>query len=90
MNKKELIATIAQSGGMTKVNAGRALNVVLTNIAGAMEKGERVTLSGFGCFKVVERATKRGRNPRTGEPLIIPAHNTVKFRPGKHLNRRVE
>jgi DNA-binding protein HU-beta len=88
MNKKELIA--AHSGGMTKVNAGQALNVVLTNIAGAMEKGERVTLSGFGCFKVVERATKRGRNPRTGEPLIIPAHNTVKFRPGKNLNSRVE
>ncbi|MBW2659734.1 MAG: HU family DNA-binding protein [Deltaproteobacteria bacterium] len=89
MNKKELIATIATSGGMSKVNAGRALNVVLTNIVGAMEKGERVTLSGFGCFKVVERATKRGRNPRTGQPLTIPAHNTVKFKPGKHLNHRV-
>jgi len=90
MNKRELIATIAISGGVSKVNAGRALDVVLTNITGAMEKGERVTLSGFGCFKVVERATKRGRNPRTGEPLIIPAHNTVKFRPGKNLNSRVE
>ena len=89
MNKKELIATIATSGGMSKVNAGRALDVVLTNIVDAMEKGERVVLSGFGCFKVVERVTKRGRNPRTGQPIIIPAHNTVKFRPGKHLNRRV-
>lgn len=85
MNKGELVATIAEAGGMTKVRAELALNTVLTNMAEAMEKGERVTLSGFGSFKVVERAAQKGRNPQTGQSLVIPAHNVVKFRPGKNL-----
>ncbi len=89
MNKSELIATIAKVGGMTKVRAEIALNKVLANLAGAMENGERVTLSGFGSFRVVERAEQRGRNPQTGQTIVIPAHNVVKFKPGKHLSRRV-
>ena len=89
MNKKELVATIATTGGMSKAHAGRALNAVLTKMASAMENGERVTLSGFGSFRIVERATQKGRNPRTGESIIIPAHNSVKFKPGKNLNSRV-
>ena len=90
MNKSELIATIAEVGGMTKVRAEMALNMVLSNMADAMEKGERVTLSGFGSFKVVERAEQTGRNPQTGQSIVIPAHNVVKFKPGKHLCSRVE
>lgn len=89
MNKSELVATIAEAGGMTKVRAEMALNKVLSRLADAMEKGERVTLSGFGTFKVVERAAQKGRNPQTGEAIIIPAHNVVKFKPGKNLCNRV-
>lgn len=89
MNKRELIATIAESGGMTKVRAGEALDKVLAHVAGAMERGERVTISGFGSFRVVERATQKGRNPQTGDTIIIPAHNVVKFKPGKNLCARV-
>ncbi len=89
MNKSELVATIAEAGGMTKVRAETALNNMLSNLANAMEKGERVTLSGFGSFKVVERAEQAGRNPRTGQTIVIPAHNVVKFKPGKHLCSRV-
>jgi len=89
MNKSELIATIAEVGGMTKVRAQQALDQVLANMADAMEKGERVTLSGFGTFRVVERAEQKGRNPQTGQSILIPAHNVVKFRPGKHLCTRV-
>ncbi len=90
MNKGELIATIAEAGGMTKVRAELALNKVLAQMASAMEKGERVTLSGFGSFRVVERAEQKGRNPQTGQRLIIPAHNVVKFKPGKNLFERVQ
>jgi DNA-binding protein HU-beta len=90
MNKSELVATIAESGGMTKVRAEMALNKVLANLAEAMEKGERVTLAGFGSFKVVERAEQKGRNPQTGQSIVIPAHNVVKFRPGKDLCSRLE
>ena len=90
MNKSELVATIAENGSITKVRAEMALNTVLSNLANAMEKGERVTLSGFGSFKVVERAAQKGRNPQTGQAIVIPAHNVVKFKPGKQLCRRVE
>lgn len=90
MNKGELVASIAEAGGMTKVRAELALNKVLANMVEAMEKGERVTLSGFGSFRVVERAAQKGRNPQTGQPIIIPAHNVVKFKPGKNLCYRVQ
>lgn len=90
MNKSELVATIAESGGVTKVLAAQALDKVLANMATAMEKGERVTLSGFGSFKVVERAAQKGRNPQTGQTITIPAHNVVKFKPGKNLCERVK
>jgi DNA-binding protein HU-beta len=88
MNKGELIATIAEASGITRVRAELVLNKVLANVANAMEKGERVTLSGFGSFKVVEKAAQKGRNPQTGQAIVIPAHNVVKFKPGKHLCRR--
>lgn len=88
MNKSELVATIAEVGNMTKIRAQLVLNTVLANMAGAMEKGERVTLSGFGSFRVVERASQKGRNPHTGQSIVIPAHNVVKFRPGKNLCSR--
>jgi DNA-binding protein HU-beta len=90
MNKAELIAEIAEVGGLTKVRAEEALNNILTNMSNAMENGERVTLSGFGSFSVKERAEQRGRNPQTGKSITIPAHNVVKFRPGKHLCSRVK
>ena len=89
MNKAKLIADIAESAEMTKVAAGKALDRVLAHMADAMERGERVTLSGFGSFRVVERAEQKGRNPQTGQPLMIPAHNVVKFRPGKKLCSKV-
>lgn len=90
MNKGELVATIAEVGGITKVQAEQALNRVLTNMVDAMEKGERVTLSGFGSFRVVERAAQKGRNPQNGQSIVIPAHNVVKFKPGKHLCLRLQ
>lgn len=90
MNKAELIATIAQSGGMTKIRAEFALNRVLAQMANAMQKGEKVTLSGFGSFRVVERAEQKGRNPQTGQAITIPAHNVVKFKAGKNLFERVQ
>jgi DNA-binding protein HU-beta len=90
MNKGELVASIAEANGMTKVQAEKALNRVLAKMAGAMEKGERVTLSGFGSFRVVERSEQKGRNPHTGKSIVIPAHNVVKFKPGKKLCSKVQ
>jgi len=89
MNKAELIDIIAESNGITKVMAGKALDSVLNNMGKAMEDGERVIFSGFGSFHVAERAEQKGRNPQTGETISIPAHNVVKFKPGKKLRTRV-
>lgn len=90
MNKGQLVAEIAASGDLTKVAAGKALDSVLAHLAGAMKRGERVTLAGFGSFRVVERAEQKGRNPQTGQAIVIPAHNVVKFRPGKRLCSKVK
>lgn len=90
MNKGELVASIAAAGNMTKIRAEEVLNRVLANMAGAMEKGERVSIAGFGSFRVVERAEQKGRNPQTGQDITIPAHWVVKFKPGKHLCGRLQ
>jgi DNA-binding protein HU-beta len=90
MNKGELVASIADSGGMTKSQAEQALNTVLSKMAKAMEKGDKVNLSGFGSFRVVERAAQKGRNPQTGQSIVIPAHNVVKFRPARTLWEKVQ
>jgi DNA-binding protein HU-beta len=90
MNKGELITNIAESQNVTRAVAGKALDVFLANMIDAMKKGDRVTLVGFGSFRIVKRAAQKGRNPRTGERLEIPAHNVVKFKPGKRLFQRVQ
>lgn len=90
MNKGELVATIAEIRGITKVRAELALRSVLLQMSKAMEKGEKVTLSGFGTFRVAVRAEQKGRNPQTGDTIIIPSHKVVKFKPGKNLYDRVQ
>ena len=90
MNKTELIAQIAETTGVTKVTSRKALDSFFANMGKAMEEGERVIVSGFGSFQVTKRAEKKGRNPQTGETISIPAHNVVKFRPGKRLRSLVE
>ncbi|HIP39100.1 MAG TPA: HU family DNA-binding protein [Desulfocapsa sulfexigens] len=90
MNKAELVASVAKSANTTKVQAEMVLNGVLENMVRAMKAGEKVTLLGFGTFSVVERVEKKGRNPQTGQDIIIPAHYAVKFKPGKTLYGRVQ
>ncbi len=90
MNKAELVASVAEAAGTTKVKAELVLNGVLQNMVKTMKDGEKVSLLGFGTFSVVERVQKKGRNPQTGKDIIIPAHNAVKFKPGKTLYGRVQ
>ena len=90
MNKGELITSIAESQNVSRAEAGKALDVFLANMVDAMKKGDRVTLVGFGSFRVVQRAAQKGRNPRTGQSLEIPAHNVVMFKRGKRLYARVQ
>lgn len=89
MKKVELVEGIATKVGMTKAEAGRALDATFEVIAEALEKGDRVPLVGFGTFGVSKRGARTARNPRTGETIKIPARKAVTFKAGTALKNRV-
>ena len=85
MNKQELIEAIAKQAGLSKAEAGRAVDAAVKVIKTSLKKGSRVSLVGFGTFHVSKRAARMGRNPRTGAEIKIRAAKVPKFRPGKAL-----
>jgi DNA-binding protein HU-beta len=89
MNKTELINAIADHAELSKVDAGRALDAVTSQIKRALKKGDDVSLVGFGTFVVRKRAARQGRNPKTGAPLRIAAGKTPGFKAGKALKDAV-
>ena len=89
MKKVELVEGIATKVGMTKAEAGRALDATFEVIAEALEKGDRVPLVGFGTFGISKRGARTARNPRTGETIKIPARKAVVFKAGTALKNRV-
>lgn len=89
MNKNELIAQVAETAELSKVDAARAVDAVFDSIAAVLKSGDEVRLVGFGTFLVTARAASEGRNPRTGETIKIPASKQPKFKPGKGLKDAV-
>ena len=85
MNKTDLVAVVAEAAGLTKADAGKAVDALFDVIAQAMKSGDEVRLVGFGSFAAAERPAGEGRNPRTGEKIAIPASRQPKFKPGKGL-----
>lgn len=85
MNKTELVNAVAEKSGLTKADAAKALNAFMEATSETLKKGDKVALVGFGTFSVAERAEKKGRNPHTGQEMIIPASKVVKFKAGKEL-----
>jgi DNA-binding protein HU-beta len=85
VNKSELIDAIARHADISKAAAGRALDAAVNSITGSLQKGDIVTLVGFGSFYVGRRSARAGRNPRTNEPLEIAPAKVPKFRAGKAL-----
>ena len=90
MNKSELITQIAESADITKKEADAALNAFMMAVTDTMNKGDKLTLVGFGTFSVSKRAARDGRNPQTGKAIKIPAKNVVKFKVGKKLDEAVQ
>jgi len=90
MKKEDLARLVSDEAGITQKAAGQTVDTVIEGISSALEKGDSVSLLGFGSFKVVERSAREGRNPRTGEKIQIPASKGVKFTPGKPLKQRVQ
>ncbi len=90
MNKAELIDAIADSAGLTKADAKKALDAFIESTTEALKGGDRVALVGFGSFSVSERSARTGRNPQTGKELTIPAKKVVKFKVGQDLAEAVK
>jgi len=89
MKKDELITLVSEEAGITKKSAGEAVNAVIEGIASTLEKGDTISLPGFGSFKVVEKSAREGRNPATGEKIQIAASRAIKFTPGAPLKDRL-
>jgi DNA-binding protein HU-beta len=90
MTKADLVGKIAEGAGVTKATAEKALNSFLDAVGGALAKGDKVTLVGFGTFSVAQRAQREGRNPRTGQALVIKASKVAKFKPGHKLKDAIK
>jgi len=89
MNKTNLIDAMAADAGISKAAAKKALESVLDSVEGALKKGDRVSLVGFGSWSVSKRAAREGRNPQTGKTIKIAAKNVVKFKAGSELQKAV-
>lgn len=90
MTKGELIEAIASGAGLTKADAGRAIDATISAIKKSLKKNKKVTIVGFGTFSVSKRKARTGRNPQTGEEIKIPATKVPKFTAGKGLKDAVK
>jgi len=89
MNKTELVNAMAAEAKLTKVQAKAALDAMLNAVGGALAKGDKVALIGFGTFAVVKKDARTGINPRTKEKIKIAAKKVVKFKAGAELNKKL-
>ncbi len=89
MNKQDLISSVADSSGLSKSDASRAVEGVFDSISGELGRGGEVRLVGFGTFSTSQRKASTGRNPRTGETMQIKASTQPKFKAGKGLKDSV-
>lgn len=89
MNKNDLISAVADSSGLSRTDATKAVEGVFDAITAALAKGDEVRLVGFGTFATAKRKASTGRNPRTGEAMTIKASTQPKFKAGKGLKDAV-
>ena len=86
MNKNDISKKVYEThGGLSYADSQKIVDLIIEKIKGRLARGEKVLISGFGCFSVMRRKDKKGVNPQTGAPVIIPGRNAVKFKPSKYL-----
>ncbi len=90
MRKQDLVEAVSQETGIAESKVNQAVTAVFAAIEGALAKGDEVSISGFGTFKVTERPARDGRNPQTGETIKIAAKKSPTFKAGAGLRRAVE
>ena len=89
MNKEDLVRQVAAKAAITKKDAEKAVSAITEVIMDSLADGESIKLVGFGSFECRERKSRTGRNPQTGEEMIIPATTVPYFSPGKFLKEKV-
>lgn len=89
MTKADLVEDVARAAELTKKDAERLVEIVFESIIETLNRGEKIELRGFGSFRVRERGARRGRNPKTGDPVNIPAKRVPYFKPGKELKELI-
>jgi len=89
MTKADLVDDVANAAELTKKDAERLVEIVFDTIIQSLNKGEKIELRGFGSFRVRGRGARRGRNPKTGEPVSIPAKRIPYFKAGKDLKQLI-
>lgn len=86
MNKTDFINAVSEKSGLSKADAKKAVEAFVETVSNELKEGNKVALLGFGAFSVSEKAARKGVNPKTKEPIEIPARKSVKFKAGAELN----
>jgi DNA-binding protein HU-beta len=89
MNRSDLVDSAARRAGLGKSEVSKALDALIDTITDSVQKGEKVSLTGFGTFELRDRAARTGRNPQTGAPMEVAASRAPAFKPGKSFKDAV-
>jgi integration host factor subunit beta len=89
MTKADLVERVAKDAELTKKDAEQLVEIVFDSIVASLNEGQKIELRGFGSFRVRQRNARNGRNPKTGEPVEIPAKRVAYFKPGKELKELI-
>ena len=90
MNKTEFINPVAEKSGLSKVDAKKAVEAFVETVSSELKEGGKVALLGFGSFSVAEKSARKGVNPKTKQPIEIPARKSVKFKAGAELTEIIK
>lgn len=90
MNKTEFINAVAEKSGLSKVDAKKAVEAFVETVSSELKEGGQVALLGFGSFSVAEKSARKGVNPKTKQPIEIPARKSVKFKAGAELTEIIK
>ncbi|OAV66082.1 DNA-binding protein [Bacteroidales bacterium Barb6] len=90
MNKTEFVNAISDKSGLSKADAKKAVDAFIETVTEELKQDGKIALLGFGTFSVTEKAARQGVNPKTKEPISIPARKAVKFKVGSELNETIK
>ena len=90
MNKTEFMNAVAEKSGLSKVDAKKAVEAFVETVSSELKEGGKVALLGFGSFSVAEKSARKGVNPKTKQPIEIPARKSVKFKAGAELTEIIK